>query len=373
MPDGSWLAQSDGTAWMGMFCLSMLSIACELAGRDPAYEDLATKFFEHFLYVGAALNDLGGQGVAMWDDEDEFFYDVLQMPDGTATPLKVRSLVGLIPLLAVGTLEVRQLEHLPDFRRRMQWFLRHRPDMAALVASWDEPGVGERRLLSLVHGHRMKRLLSRMLDPQEFLSDYGIRSLSRWHLAHPYHVTLGGRDLEVHYEPGPSETDLFGGNSNWRGPVWFPLNYLLIEALQRLHHYYGDDFQVEFPTGSGEHALAGRRGRRAVPPAHRPVPARRPTARGRPMAAKPATPPTRRGATCCSSTSTSTAIRGRAWAPATRRAGRPWWPSSSSRPAAGPAGHPARRPARSAPSPRSAAQPGAEARAPNARGLASHP
>ena len=139
----------------------------------------------------------------------------------------------------------------------MQWFLRHRPDLAALVASWDEPGVGERRLLSLVHGHRMKRLLSRMLDPQEFLSDHGIRSLSRWHLEHPYRVTLGGRELEVHYEPGPSQSDLFGGNSNWRGPVWFPMNYLLIEALQRLHHYYGDDFQVEFPTGSGQHRTLG--------------------------------------------------------------------------------------------------------------------
>ncbi|HEY7941840.1 MAG TPA: hypothetical protein VID25_07820 [Candidatus Limnocylindrales bacterium] len=257
LPDGSWLAQSDGTAWMGMFCLSMLAIACELAGRDQAYEDLATKFFEHFLYVGAALNDLGGQGVAMWDEDDEFFYDVLQMPDGSATPLKVRSLVGLIPLLAVGTLEAHQLDHLPDFRRRMRWFLRHRPDLAALVASWDEPGVGERRLLSLVHGHRMKRLLSRMLDPQEFLSDHGIRSLSRWHLDHPYRVTLGGRELEVHYEPAASQSDLFGGNSNWRGPVWFPLNYLLIEALQRLHHYYGEEFQVEFPTGSGEYRTLG--------------------------------------------------------------------------------------------------------------------
>jgi mannosylglycerate hydrolase MGH1-like protein len=251
LPTGGHLDQADGTAWMGMFCLSMLRIALELARSDPAYEDVATKFFEHFLWIAAALNNLGGSGIPLWDDDDEFFYDVLQFPSGDIQKLKVRSLVGLIPLLAVETVEPDCLERLPNFARRMDWFLTHRPDLASLVSRWHEPGAGDRRLFALARGHRMKRLLRRMLDPSEFLSDYGIRALSRYHLEHPYRLELDGRVYEVRYEPGESSTALFGGNSNWRGPIWFPINFLLIEALRRFHRYYEDDFQVESPTGSG--------------------------------------------------------------------------------------------------------------------------
>jgi hypothetical protein len=251
LPLGGQLDQSDGTAWMGMFCLNMLAIALELARVDQAYEDVASKFFEHFLYIAEALNNLGRMGIPFWNEEDEFFYDVLQYPSGEVTPLKVRSLVGLIPLLAVETIEPDVLEHLPAFARRMQWFLDHRPDLASLVSHWEVPGVGRRRLLALARGHRMKRLLSRMLDPDEFLSDYGVRATSRYHLDHPYRLELDGQVQEVRYEPAESSTPLFGGNSNWRGPIWFPINFLLVEALQRFHHYYGDDFLVECPTRSG--------------------------------------------------------------------------------------------------------------------------
>jgi hypothetical protein len=252
LPTGGHIDQADGTAWMGMYCLNMLSIALELAREDPAYEDVATKFFEHFLWIAAALNNLGGMGIPLWDEEDEFFYDVLQLPTGEVQKLKVRSLVGLMPLLAVQTIDPDLLEKLPSFTRRMDWFLDHRPDLASLVSRWREPGAGDRRLLALARGHRMKRLLKRMLDPQEFLSDYGIRAISRYHLEHPYQLNLGGTSYEVRYEPGESSTGLFGGNSNWRGPIWFPINFLLIEALKRFHHYYGDDFLVECPTGSGQ-------------------------------------------------------------------------------------------------------------------------
>jgi hypothetical protein len=197
------------------------------------------------------MNNLGGQGVSLWDDEDEFFYDVLHLPDGTLYPLKVRSLVGLIPLLAVQTIDPEMLSALPHFAARMQWFLDHRPDLASLVSRWNEPGSGERRLLALVRGHRMKRLLARMLDPNEFFSDYGIRSLSKYHEQHPFSVTADGQTYTVDYQPAESRSGLFGGNSNWRGPIWFPINFLLIEALQRFNHYYGEDFVVECPTGSG--------------------------------------------------------------------------------------------------------------------------
>jgi hypothetical protein len=250
MLQGGRLDQSDGTAWVGMFCLNMLAIALELARADIAYEDVATKFFEHFLYIAGALNNIGGEGIALWDDEDEFFYDVLHTDAGSLR-LKVRSLVGLIPLLAVETIEPDLLDALPNFRRRMEWFLTYRRELASLVSRWHVPGAGDRRLLALARGHRMKRLLRRMLDPNEFLGDYGIRALSREHLAHPYVLTIDGVDHVVRYDPGESTTGLFGGNSNWRGPIWFPINYLLIEALQKFHHYYGDDFLVEHPTGSG--------------------------------------------------------------------------------------------------------------------------
>jgi hypothetical protein len=251
LPVGGNLEQSDGTAWMGMYCLNMLVIALELARDNNAYEEIANKFFQHFLYVASAMNNVGGKGFALWDDDDEFFYDVLHVPDGETRSLRVRSLVGLIPLLAVDTIEPELLEHVPQFRARLEWLLANRPELASLISRWFEPGLGERRLLALVRGHRMKCLLRRMLDPDEFLSDFGVRSVSKYHLDHRYVLEAGGARYEIGYEPGESMTSLFGGNSNWRGPVWFPINFLLIESLQRFHHYYGDDFLVECPTGSG--------------------------------------------------------------------------------------------------------------------------
>ncbi|HVN21847.1 MAG TPA: glucosidase, partial [Dongiaceae bacterium] len=253
LPSGGYLSQSDGTSWMAMYCLNMMRIAIELAQHNHAYEDMATKFFEHFLYIAKAMTDMGGKGMGLWNEEDSFYYDVLNLPDGEMVPLKIRSMVGLMPLFAVETLEPECLANLPVFKRRMEWFLQNRPEMANLVSRWTVPGVGERRLLSLLRGHRMKALLKRMLDPAEFLSDHGVRSLSRYHAAQPFeHWTpLLGKLLSVGYEPSESRSRLFGGNSNWRGPVWFPVNFLIIESLQKFHYYYGDDFKVECPTGSG--------------------------------------------------------------------------------------------------------------------------
>ena len=253
MPDGAYLSQSDGTAWMAMYSLNMMRIALELAQHDQAFEYIATKFFEHFLYIAQAMTAMGAIAVGLWDEQDGFYYDVLNLPDGQAIPLRVRSLVGLIPLFAVETLEPELLAKVPDFQRRMEWFLEHRPDLTKLVSRWSVPGIGERRLLSLLRGHRLKALLKRMLDPGEFLSDYGIRAVSRFHKQHPfsYWSPALGKLLSVDYEPGESQSRLFGGNSNWRGPIWFPVNFLIIESLQKFHHYYGDDFKVECPTGSG--------------------------------------------------------------------------------------------------------------------------
>jgi hypothetical protein len=251
-PDGSRLEQSDGTSWMGMFSLNLMRIAIELAAENHVYENIATKFFEHFLSIAAAMNNLGGKGIGLWDEDDEFYYDILHTPGGRYLPLKVRSLVGLMPLLAVETIQWQLIDALPGFKARLEWYLTHRPDLASLVSRWQEPGMGERRLVALTRGHRMKCLLRRMLDPEEFLSDYGVRSVSKYHKEHPYRLTVRGEEKVVNYEPAESQTSLFGGNSNWRGPVWFPINYLLIESLQQFHHYYGDDFKVEFPTGSGE-------------------------------------------------------------------------------------------------------------------------
>ncbi len=251
LPTGGFISQADGTSWMAMYCLNLMRIALELATQNEVYEDIATKFFEHFLSIAAAMNNMGDQGVGLWCEHDEFYYDVLNLPDGRAMPMKARSMVGLIPLFAVETLEPEMLAGLPRFRARLEWFLKHRPDLAGLVSRWHEPGKGERHLLSLLRGHRMKRLLARALDEGEFLSEFGVRSLSRWHLAHPYHFDCNGTRLAVSYEPGESTSGLFGGNSNWRGPVWMPLNYLMIESLQKFHHYYGDDFQIECPARSG--------------------------------------------------------------------------------------------------------------------------
>jgi len=253
LPTGGHIDQADGTSWMAMYALNLMRIALELARRDRVYEDIATKFFEHFLHIAQALTHIGGKGsgVGLWDDDDEFFYDVLHLPDGSMQPLKIRSMVGLIPLLAVETLEPELLEELPDFNKRLEWFLAYRPDLAALVSNWNRQGHGSRRLLSLLRGHRMKRLLKRMLDEGEFLSPYGVRALSRVHAESPYVYHYNTANLSVRYQPAESDSGLFGGNSNWRGPIWFPVNFLIIESLQKFHHYYGDDFRIECPTGSG--------------------------------------------------------------------------------------------------------------------------
>lgn len=251
LPTGGHINQADGTSWMAMYCLNLMRIALELALHNPVYEDIATKFFEHFLHIAEAMNNIADQGLGLWDEQDEFYYDALNLPDNDAVMLKVRSMVGLIPLFAVETLEHDLLDKLPQFKERLIWFLNYRPDLAQLVSRWTEPGLGERRLLSLLRGHRMKRLLARMLDETEFLSPHGIRALSKAHETHPYVFSCCGHPVTVAYEPAESKTGVFGGNSNWRGPVWFPVNYLLIESLQKFHHYYGDDFRVECPTGSG--------------------------------------------------------------------------------------------------------------------------
>jgi Mannosylglycerate hydrolase MGH1-like glycoside hydrolase domain len=252
LPTGGHIEQADGTGWMAMYCLNLLAIAMELARHDAAYEDVASKFWEHFLYIARAINHLGEDGDSLWNEEDGFFYDVLHLPGGDHVPLKVRSMVGLIPLFAVETLEPSIVEKLDGFKRRLDWFVEHRPDLTANVACMRTPGMHERRLLSMVGQDQLRRILAVMLDENEFLSPHGIRAISRYHAQHPYTFSVDGQVHRVDYEPAESSTGLFGGNSNWRGPVWFPLNYLLIESLQKFHHYLGDGFRVECPTGSGQ-------------------------------------------------------------------------------------------------------------------------
>jgi hypothetical protein len=254
LPTGGHLEQSDGTSWMGMYCLNMLAIALELAKDDPAYEDVASKFFEHFVYIAQAMNDFGSEGVSLWDEEDGFYYDVLHLPNGEEHFLKIRSMVGLIPLFAVETLEPEIIDRLPGFKRRMQWFIDNHPDVPEHIEMTQRSARGVRRLLSLVSRKQLKRVLSRMLDETEFLSPYGIRALSRYHQDHPYEVFVNGNVSRVDYEPAESTTGLFGGNSNWRGPIWMPVNYLLIESLQKFHHYYGEDFQVPCPARSKQNS-----------------------------------------------------------------------------------------------------------------------
>ncbi|HEX9006469.1 MAG TPA: glucosidase, partial [Bacteroidota bacterium] len=251
LPNGAHIEQADGTSWMAMYSLTLMRIALELALAQPIYQDLATKFFEHFLYIAGAMVNIAGRGISLWDNEDEFYYDVIQGPHGEHIPLKVRSMVGLIPLFAVETLEPEMLDRLPEFKLRLEWFLNYRPDLRSLVSHWDVEGMRRRRLLSLLRGHRMKRVLKRMLDETEFLSAHGVRSLSRVYRDRPYEFHTDGQVLTVRYQPAESDSALFGGNSNWRGPVWFPVNYLIIESLQQFHHYYGDDFRIEYPSGSG--------------------------------------------------------------------------------------------------------------------------
>ena len=247
LPGGGHLEQSDGTSWMAMYCLNLLAIALELASEDEVYGDVASKFWEHFVNIAHAMNTLG-----LWDEQDGFYYDLLHRGGhDDETKLRIRSMVGLIPLFAVESFPESLLERFPDFARRLEWFITHRPDLTQGVASMSKPGVGRRRLLSVVDPEKLRRVLLRMLDETEFLSPHGIRALSQRHRDEPYQLRIDGRTLEVKYEPAESSSGLFGGNSNWRGPIWFPVNYLLIESLQKFHHYLGDGFTVEFPTGSG--------------------------------------------------------------------------------------------------------------------------
>jgi Mannosylglycerate hydrolase MGH1-like glycoside hydrolase domain/Glycosyl hydrolase family 63 C-terminal domain len=258
LPGNSHLDQSDATSWMAMYSLNMMRIALELSKYKSIYQDLATKFFEHFLYIANAMTNMGDEGIGLWDEEDEFYYDALHFSDSSSggrqqEKLKVRSMVGLVPLFAVEVLDPEVKKYAPKFFERLNWFLEYRKDLAKLVSRWYEPGEGERSLLSLLRGHRMKLLLCRMLDETEFLSDFGIRSLSKYHEDNPYILHLDGKEFEVKYTPAESDDYIFGGNSNWRGPIWFPVNFLIIESLQKFHHYYGDDFKIEYPTNSGKY------------------------------------------------------------------------------------------------------------------------
>jgi hypothetical protein len=268
LPTGGRIDQSDGTSWMAAYCLQMLKISLELAQKNPAYQDMATKFFEHFLRIAHAMGHMGGEH-SLWDEEDGFFYDVLHLPDGTEHKLKVRSMVGLLPLFAVDTIEPEVLDKMPDFERRMNWFMKHRGHLAhSNIASVHLKGLGERRLFAILNKDRLARVLRRMLDPEEFLSDHGVRSISKYHEKNPYIFERYGQRWEVGYWPAEARSGLFGGNSNWRGPLWLPVNYLIIESLQKFHHYYGDDFKVEMPTGSGVwmnlHEVARELSRRMV-------------------------------------------------------------------------------------------------------------
>jgi hypothetical protein len=249
LPQGGLLEQADATSWMGMYCLNLLAIALELAAHSPSYQDVANKFFEHFLLISKAMVD-DADGVNLWDERDGFFYDVLHLPGRGQVPMRVRSMVGLIPLFAVETIEEKAIERFPAFVKRAKWFIANRPEFAGRGEAI-EVGTGERRLLSILNRDQLARVLRRVLDENEFLSPHGIRALSRIHMSEPYEIELDGVRHRVDYEPGESSTGLFGGNSNWRGPVWFPVNYLMIEALQKYHHYYGDSFRIECPTGSG--------------------------------------------------------------------------------------------------------------------------
>jgi hypothetical protein len=253
LPVDAHLEQSDGTAWMAMYCQTLLEVALVLAAHDAVYEDTAIKFFEHFALIASALNDKG-----LWDEGDGFFYDVLHFADGRIEPLRAHSVVGLVPLFAVSTIGPSTMGRLPEFTGRTEWFLEHSRLADAVVQRIHNPGHAGWRMLAAVAPDRLRRILARMLDPSEFLSDHGIRALSRYHLDHPLQVDLGGMVSELNYEPAESTSALFGGNSNWRGPVWMPINYLLVEVLRVYHRYLGPDFKVEFPTGSGRQLdLAG--------------------------------------------------------------------------------------------------------------------
>ncbi len=252
LPMGGSIEQADGTSWMAMYSLDMMRIALELAQKNSAYEDTASKFFEHFMHIAGAIANLSGGGLNLWNDDDEFFYDVLNTHDGNYTPLKVRSMVGLIPLFAVETLQPHIIDKFPHFKRRLEWFLSYRPELASLVSTREVAHFGVKRRLSLVRESRLRSILKRMLDESEFLSDYGVRALSKYHKEHPYTFSWEENKYTVEYMPGESNTGMFGGNSNWRGPVWFPVNYMIIESLKKFNDYYQEEFTIEYPTGSGQ-------------------------------------------------------------------------------------------------------------------------
>ena len=252
LPTGGYLEQADGTAWMALFSQNMLDIALELAGHDPVYEDMALKFLQHFLWIGAAMDRVGEHEDEMWDEEDGFFYDLLRLPDGTATRLKVRSMVGLLPLCASTVFDKEVAERFPSFLDRARRFLRQHPELGAKINPPGKLGVKERRLLSVFDETKLRRVLSKLLDENEFLSSYGIRSLSKFHLDHPYTFNVHGEEYRVGYLPAESNTGMFGGNSNWRGPIWMPVNILIVRSLLNLYAYYGNEFTVECPTGSGK-------------------------------------------------------------------------------------------------------------------------
>ncbi len=251
LPTGGYLEQADGTAWMALFCQNMLEIAAELAMEDPEYADMAVKFLEHYLWIASAMGHMGGN-TSMWDEEDGFYYDVLRLPDGQAQRLKVRSMVGLLPLCAATTFEGQLLKKYPELAERVRWFLNSRPELSVSIHDPKKPGVAGRLLASILDEARLRRVLSKLLDENEFLSEFGIRSLSRYHADHPYVTQAGGQEYRVSYLPAESDSGMFGGNSNWRGPIWMPVNTLIIRALMQYYGYYGNDFTVECPTGSGK-------------------------------------------------------------------------------------------------------------------------
>jgi hypothetical protein len=252
LPTGGHIEQADGTAWMVFFSQRMLQIAIELAIHDPLYEDLAIKFFEHTVWIAAAMDRIGDNQDELWDEEDGFFYDLLRLPDGNCSRLKVRSMVGLLPLMAVSVFPANVLDKLPRFRERAKLFLMRHPELTSNIHHPSERGHKERLMLAIFNEQKLRRILTRMLDESEFLSDYGIRSLSRYHWDNPYSFFHEGNEFKVQYLPGDSNTGMFGGNSNWRGPIWMPVNFLLVRALVLLYGYYGDSFKIECPIGSGQ-------------------------------------------------------------------------------------------------------------------------
>ncbi len=253
LPGGGHLEQSDGTSWMAMYCLNLLRISLELATHNHVYADMATKFFEHFVYIAKAMNSFGSRGNGLWDEDDQFYYDILKKPDGSEQTLRVRSMVGIIPLFAVEVIEHDLFKQIPEFVERMDWFLKNKSSFASVISEWSNMLSNSKHLLSLIRADKLVAILTRLLDETEFLSDYGLRALSKYHEDHPYEIQVDGNRFGVKYLPAESDSSMFGGNSNWRGPIWFPLNYLLIESLQRYHFYYGDALKVEYPTGSGKY------------------------------------------------------------------------------------------------------------------------